>query len=130
MSEYNHDELKRLFLEIKKAMMNHEDITLLESLLACELANSNLLIPEILTEGPQVLDEIGINCDNEYIPLFTDEDELKDCENIKLTRMPFRSILALLSDKVKGISINVFSKNFILIKIEYLNEYFEVNNED
>ena len=129
MSEYNHDEMKRLFGKIRDAIKNREDLTLLKSLLACELANSNLLIPELLMEDKEILNEIAGPNNKVYIPLFTEEEELKNVEGIELTRKPFNRILQLLDDNVYGISINPYGVNCIL-EMDYLKEFFEVNNEN
>lgn len=41
----SHPEMKRLFKRIKKQQENHADTMMEESLMACELLNSSLILP-------------------------------------------------------------------------------------
>lgn len=129
MNENDHTELKRLLRKIDSAIKNREDITLLESLLACELINSRLLIPAVVEDKGVRFNVITAKKDV-LIPLFTDYEESQKFDtSITALRKPFRAILQLIDVDVDGIAINPFGENCI-IKNEYLHKYFEVNNED
>ena len=50
IEDIRHDEMKHLFLKMNELMESHKSIEIEESLLACELINSSLLVPITITD--------------------------------------------------------------------------------
>ena len=51
MNNISHEEMKRLFRKFGDIQMNHEEMFIEESLMACELENSSLILSAQITEN-------------------------------------------------------------------------------
>ena len=125
ISSIRHDEMKRLFLKADELIRHHKSIELEESLLACELANSSLLIPVIRVDGGLKVRTIPHPITNkDFIMLFTDKEEYDKCEK-KIDPMtnPFRHIIPLLDDEVEGFVINAGGVSCELPR-KYIDKFF------
>ena len=117
----DHSEMKRLFKRIEK---NHENTEIDESLMACELLNSTLILPiRESPEGRAVLQIPGPG-GKRYIGIFTDIDEFKR-GNVEMTLFTssWSMLMDLLGGDVEGFVINVFGEG-VFLGGDFLDEYF------
>ena len=130
ISGIRHDEMKRLFVKIDDLMKSRRNFKIEESLLACELLNSSLLIPLTI-----VNDELGVvTVENgrgrRFMLLFTDKEEYdKSISDIQPRTNPFRVILDLLEDGIEGFLINAGGVTCELTR-KFLNLYFLEDYDD
>ena len=123
IADIRHDEMKRLFIKMGELMENHKSIDIEESLLACELINSSLLVPITITD-----DSLSVLTTKDkkgnYILLFTDKEEYdKNNNEIPARTNPFREILDLMDEHVDGFIINIASVACEIPR-KYLEKYF------
>lgn len=108
--QISHEEMISLFKKMHKKMSEHKSITLEESLLACELHNSSLLVPIEVSDDDVAIGGIKNRRGKKFILLFTDKDEYDKCDfAMKPQTNPFREILNLLEDNDAGFVINLKS---------------------
>lgn len=116
--------MKQLFLKIGDLITKRENFQLEESLLACELLNSSLLIPIIINDDEKLeIKTVEFNRKN-YILLFTDLEEYdKIISDIVPRTNPFRVLLDLLDDDVEGFIINFAGEGCELSR-KFIDHYF------
>ena len=124
INSIEHPEIKRLFKTIEKRQNNHEGIEMGESLMACELLNSSMILPIRLTDNG--MDALQIPCPDgkTYLAIFTDIDEFK-LGNVEMTPVTnsWDLLIALLNDSLNGFVINVFGEAVIFTR-DFLDLYF------
>ena len=119
-----HDEMKKLFLKIEDLMKHHRNFDIEESLLACELINSSLLIPLIITDDQVTVKTVEDYKKRRFMLLFTDKEEYdKNVTDIPPTTNPFWAILDLLEDGIEGFVINSGGVGCELTR-KFLNRFF------
>lgn len=126
INNISHMEMKRLFKKMYTLMQDHQDITLEESLLACELENSSFILPTLLKEDDLGIIQLPNNDGKKYIALCTDIEEFKKFKNDELTPITnsWSNLLKLLNDNCEGFVINVFSEECVLSR-KYLDDFFK-----
>lgn len=118
-----HDEMKRLFLKMDELLENHKSIGIEESLLACELINSSLLVPITIVDDALSVRTVKDKRRN-FILLFTDKEEYdKNNMDIPPRTNPFRTILDLMDEHIDGFIINIASVGCEIPR-KYLERYF------
>ena len=120
----SHDEMRRLFKKIEE-QENCCGITDLEaSLMACELANSSLILPGRFNDDGLGFVQLPGPNKREYIALCTDMDEYRKCfdELTPLTN-PWKYQLTLLEGGADGFVINPQGEVCFLEK-EYIQRFF------
>ena len=123
IEDIRHDEMKRLFLKMDELMESHKSIEIEESLLACELINSSLLVPITIIDDSLSVLTVKDKKRN-YILLFTDKEEYdKNNKDIPARTNPFRTILDLMDDHIDGFIINIASVACEIPR-KYLEKYF------
>ena len=120
----SHPEMKRLFKRMGELQEEHRDITLEESLMACEFENSSLIIAgQRDDDGQGVLATLGPD-DKPYIALFTDLEEFNREEN-DFDPLPnsWNVIMELLKENVNGFVINLYDVPAFIPR-GYIDRYF------
>ena len=124
MAGIHHEELIKLFERISVLESNNESTEIEQSLLACELANSHLLVSVRIDGGnlhfATTPDEDG----NQFIMLFTDRDEYDKVgfKNNPVT-VPFREYVRIVGPDCAGFVINVRTFPCCIPK-EFLEKFF------
>lgn len=104
-------------------MENHKSIDIEESLLACELINSSLLVPITIIDNSLSVLTVKDKKRN-YILLFTDKEEYdKNNRDIPARTNPFRTILDLMDEHIDGFIINIASVGCEIPR-KYIEKYF------
>ena len=124
INSIEHPEIKRLFKTIEKRQNNHEDILIEESLMACELLNSSMILPIRLTDKGMDALQIPGPDGKTYLAIFTDIDEFK-LGNVEMTPVTtsWSLLMNLLNDNLNGFIINVFGEAVIFTR-QFLDVYF------
>ena len=124
INSIEHPEIKRLFKTIEKRQNNHEDILMEESLMACELLNSSMILPIRLADKGMDALQIPGPGGKTYLAIFTDIDEFK-LGNVEMTPVTnsWSLLMDLLNDNLNGFIINVFGEAVIFTR-QFLDVYF------
>jgi len=124
INSIEHPEIKRLFKTIEKRQNNHEDILMEESLMACELLNSSMILPIRLTDKGMDALQIPGPDGKTNLAIFTDIDEFK-LGNVDMTPVTnsWKLLMNLLNDNLNGFIINVFGEAVIFTR-QFLDVYF------
>lgn len=124
INSIEHPEIKRLFKTIEKRQNNHEDILIEESLMACELLNSSMILPIRLNDKGMDALQIPGPDGKTYLAIFTDIDEFK-LGNVEMTPVTnsWSLLMDLLNDNLNGFIINVFGEAVIFTR-QFLDVYF------
>ena len=124
INSIEHPEIKRLFKTIEKRQNNREGIEMEESLMACELLNSSMILPIRLTDKGMDALQIPGPDGKTYLAIFTDIDEFKR-GNVEMTPVTnsWDLLIALLNDSLNGFVINVFGEAVIFTR-DFLDLYF------
>ncbi len=120
----SHPEMKRLFKRIKKQQENHADTMMEESLMACELLNSSLILP--IRKNEDIREVLQIPCPGGkiYLGVFTDAEEFRK-GNVEMTLFTnsWEMLFKLIGCGVDGLVINVFDEAVFIGK-DFLDQYF------
>ena len=124
INSIEHPEIKRLFKTIEKRQNNREGIEMEESLMACELLNSSMILPIRLTDKGMDALQIPGPDGKTYLAIFTDIEEFK-LGNVEMTPVTnsWDLLIAFLNDNLNGFVINVFGEAVIFTR-EFLDLYF------
>ena len=124
INSIEHPEIKRLFKTIEKRQNNREGIEMDESLMACELLNSSMILPIRRTDKGMDALQIPGPDGKTYLAIFTDIDEFKR-GNVEMTPVTnsWDLLIALLNDNLNGFVINVFGEAVIFTR-DFLDLYF------
>ena len=124
INSIEHPEIKRLFKTIEKRQNNREGIEMEESLMACELLNSSMILPIRLNDKGMDALQIPGPDGKTYLAIFTDIDEFK-LGNVDMTPVTnsWSLLMDLLNDNLNGFIINVFGEAVIFTR-QFLDVYF------
>ena len=124
INSIEHPEIKRLFKTIEKRQNNREGIEMEESLMACELLNSSMILPIRLNDKGMDALQIPGPDGKTYLAIFTDIDEFK-LGNVEMTPVTnsWSLLMDLLNDNLNGFIINVFGEAVIFTR-QFLDVYF------
>lgn len=116
--------MKRLFKKMDKLQENHENTEFEESLLACELLNSTMILPiRDNLEGRVMLQIPGPGGKN-YIGIFTDLEEFKKGKvEMTVFTSSWSMLMDLLGGDVDGFVINLFGEG-VFLGSDFLDDYF------
>ena len=125
INSIEHPEIKRLFKTIEKRQNNREGIEMEESLMACELLNSSMILPIRLTDKGMDALQIPGPDGKTYLAIFTDIEEFK-LGNVEMTPVTnsWDLLIAFLNDNLNGFVINVFGEAVIFTR-EFLDLYYK-----
>ena len=127
LKKVKHPEMKRLFKKLKDLDRYHKRSDIDESLLACELADSSLIIPAAI-DGDEFIPLFVVDAKKKsFIILCTDMEEFSHFEQLGVTALtiPWKSVFKFI-EKDDGIVINMFSERCQLNR-HFLKQYFEDN---
>ena len=130
INSIRHQEIKRLFQTIEKRQNNREGIEMEESLMACELVNSSMILPIRLTDNGMDALQIPGPDGKLYLAIFTDIEEFR-LGNVEMTPVTnsWKLLIDLLNDSLNGFVVNVFGEAVIFTR-EFLDLYFKDEAED
>ena len=128
LNDISHGEMKRLFKRIDEN--NSRNIDLEASLMACELLNSSLILPACIENDRLGIVQLPGIKNRKFIAVVTDMDEFNQgFKSLTPLTNSWQRLLDLLDDDVEGFVINPFGECCYLGR-DFLNPYFEVNNDN
>ena len=124
MNNISHEEMKRLFRKFGDIQMNQEEMFIEESLMACELENSSLILPAQITENSVGYISVpNPEGEGKFIVLCTDMDEFRNFEEDFTPLTNSWKCFMLLLDDDEGFAINIFGECCVLGR-GFLDQYF------
>ena len=117
--------MKRLFKKIEKHQDEHTNIIIKESLMACELANSSLILPARLEDDCLGVIRMPVKGRGHYLVVCTDMEEFESLGSFTPLTNSWHRFLELLEDG-DGVAINIKS-DACFLENKFLKQYFGDN---
>lgn len=127
LKKVRHTEMRRLFVKMKDLDRKHKCTDIEESLLACELANSSLIMPARIEGDSFTPAYVGDSKNNNNLILFTDMDAFEGIGDIgaEPLTVPWQSVFSYIEEG-DGVVINIFDE-CCCISTAFLRQYFADN---